>query len=258
MIASVHETAVVHPTASLAPDVRVGPYAVVGPNVHLAGGCSLAPHVVIEENTRLGERCSVGVGSVLGSAPQDQKYDGQETWLVVGDETEIREYSTLNRGTAERGTTTVGKRCYIMSYVHIAHDCVIGDHVVLANAVQLAGHVRVEDYANIGGLTPVHQFVRIGTHAFVGGGSRLPQDVPPYAKVAGNPMKLYGINSTGLVRAGFSSDVRLALKHAYRLLFNSHLTIGQAADVLRGDGALTPEVARLLDFVTQSRRGVLA
>ena len=257
MNSRVHHTAIIHPAATLAPDVVVGPYAVVGPDVEIGSGCTLAPHVVIEENTRLGRRCTVGVGSVLGGEPQDRKFQGETSWLCVGNDTCIREYVTLNRGTAERGSTLVGERCFIMSYVHVAHDCVIEDDVVLANAVQLAGHVHIESHATVGGLTPVHQFVRIGTHAFVGGGSRLPRDVPPFTKAAGNPIKLYGINSTGLTRAGFSSETRMALKRAYRLCFNSRLTITQAAEQIRCEAVTVPEVERFVDFVAHSERGVL-
>lgn len=252
-----HPTAIIHPNATLASDVVVGPYVVIGPHVEIATACTLAAHVVIERDTTLGPRCTVGVGSVLGSEPQDHKYHGQASGLVIGADTCIREYVTINRGTVEGGLTAVGERCFLMSYVHVAHNCVIEDDVVLANAVQLAGHVCVERHAAVGGLTPIHQFVRIGTHAFVGGGSRLPRDVPPYTKAAGNPIKLYGINSTGLVRAGFSSETRLALKRAYRLCFNSKLTVAQAAERIRLEAVPIPEVERFVDFVARSERGVL-
>jgi UDP-N-acetylglucosamine acyltransferase len=225
--------------------------------VEVGADSRLGPHSVIERNTRVGERCSIGVGSVLGGDPQDTKYRGEETWLEVGDDTVIRDYSTLNRGTAARGMTSVGRGCFLMTYVHVAHDCCLDDGVVIANAVQLAGHVHIEEYATIGGSTPVHQFVRIGTHAMVGGGSRLPRDVPPYTVAAGNPYRLYGINTTGLTRAGFDPEVRLALKQAYRLLFNSDLTRGQAIEQLQADMIGTPEVARMVDFVVSSERGVL-
>jgi UDP-N-acetylglucosamine acyltransferase len=253
----IHDTAIVDPDAHLEHDVRVGPYCIIGPQVEIGARTELASHVVIERNTRIGESCSIGIGSVLGGEPQDRKFMSEETWLEIGDCTRIRDYCTINRGTAERGKTLVGCRCYIMSYVHIAHDCVIEDEVVLANAVQLAGHVHVESHAAVGGSTPVHQFVRIGTHAFVGGGSRLPQDVPPYSRAAGNPFRLYGINTIGLTRAGFTPEVRLALKHAYRLLFNSDITTAQAVDRLRREAGGVPEVMKLVEFVARSERGVL-
>jgi len=257
MSGDVHDTAIVDPDAHLDGDVTVGPYSIIGPRVAVGARTRLASHVVLERNTRVGEDCSIGIGSVLGGEPQDRKFQCEETWLEVGDGTRIRDYCTINRGTAARGKTSVGRQCYIMSYVHIAHDCVIEDGVVLANAVQLAGHVHIEAHASVGGSTPVHQFVRIGTHAFVGGGSRLPQDVPPYSRAAGNPFKLYGINTIGLTRAGFSPEVRLALKQAYRLLFNSDITMAQAIDRLRREAAEVPEVVRLVEFVAHSERGVL-
>ena len=190
MTPQIHPTAVVDPDARIAPDVRIGPFAVLGPGVDVGRGSSIGPHAVIERDTRLGERCAVGTGAVLGADPQDVSYRGEPTWLEIGHDTRIREYATLHRGTARTGRTIVGARCYLMAYVHVAHDCVVEDGVVLANGVQLGGHVHVEEYANIGGLTPDQQFVRIGRHAFVGGGSRVPQDLPPYARAADNPSKL--------------------------------------------------------------------
>jgi UDP-N-acetylglucosamine acyltransferase len=194
---------------------------------------------------------------VLGAAPQDLKYRGEHTTLEVGDDTVIREYATLHRGSAASGMTHVGSHCYLMAYVHVAHDCVLEDYVSIANATQLSGHVHIESHATVSGLSPVHQFVRIGTYAYVGGGSRVPQDVPPYTKAVGNPLKLYGLNTVGLARAGFSSEVRLALKHAYRLLFNSDLTTSEAIARLLRDHTAPPEVHRLAEFVAASERGVL-
>jgi UDP-N-acetylglucosamine acyltransferase len=257
MTERIHPTAVLDPGASIGPNVRVGPFAVIGPGVEVGGGASIGPHAIIERDTRLGERCVVGAGAVLGADPQDIRYRGEPTRLEIGHDTRIREYATLHRGTTATGRTIVGSCCYLMTYVHVAHDCVVEDGVVLANAVQLGGHVHVEAHANVGGLTPVHQFVRIGQHAFVGGGSRVPQDVPPYARAAGNPIKLYGINTVGLERAGFPADVQAVLKHAFRLLFNSHLTTSEATERLRLEYAHVPEVMRLLDFVASTRRGVL-
>lgn len=253
----VHPTAIVDPGAALEPGVTVGPYCIVGPGVQIGAGTTIGPHTVIQRDTTLGSGCSVGPGAVLGADPQDLKYHGESTALEVGDDTRIREYATLHRGTAATGRTVVGKRCYLMAYVHVAHDCVIEDDVVIANAVQLAGHVHVEANATIGGLTPIHQFVRIGRFALVGGGSRVPQDVPPFTRAAGNPMKLYGINTLALVRAGFPNDVRAALQHAYRLLFNSNLGLSQAVERLRLESADIPEVMGLVDFVVSSQRGVL-
>jgi UDP-N-acetylglucosamine acyltransferase len=177
--------------------------------------------------------------------------------VEIGDQTVIREYCTINRGTSATGKTTVGQRCFLMSYVHVAHDCVIGSDVIIANAVQMAGHVTIDDRAIISGLVPIHQFVRIGTFAFVGGGSRVNQDVPPYTKAVGNPVHLYGLNSVGLQRAGFSADVKLALKRAYRLLFNSDLTVTQGIVRARAELAPSPEIETFLRFIEGSQRGVL-
>jgi UDP-N-acetylglucosamine acyltransferase len=253
----IHRTALVDPTAQLGRDVSVGPYAIVGPHVTVGERSSIAAHAVLERNVRLGTGVKVGYGTIIGNDPQDLKYKGEETWIEVGDATVIREYCTLNRGTPATGKTSVGQRCFLMSYVHIAHDCMVGNDVIIANAVQMAGHVSVEDRAIISGLVPIHQFVRIGTFAFVGGGSRVNQDVPPYTKAVGNPVHLYGLNSVGLQRAGFAPEVKLALKRAYRLLFNSDLTVSQGIAKARTELPQTPEVEAFLKFIEGSQRGVL-
>ncbi len=253
----IHRSALVDPTAQVGEDVSVGPFSILGPNVVIGDHCQIAAHVVIERNTRLGKGVRVGYGTVLGADPQDLKYKGEETWVEIGDATIIREYCTINRGTPATGKTTVGQRCFIMTYVHIAHDCVVGDDVILANSIQMAGHVTVDDRAIISGLVPIHQFVRVGTFAFVGGGSRVNQDVPPYTKAVGNPVHLYGLNSVGLQRAGFSPDVKLALKKAYRLVFNSHLTVSQGIGRARTEIPAVAEVETFLRFIEASQRGVL-
>lgn len=253
----IHRTALVDPTARLAQDVSVGPYAIIGPNVTVGERSSIAAHAVLERNVKLGTGVRVGYGTVIGNDPQDLKYKGEETWVEIGDETIIREYCTINRGTVATGKTTVGQRCFLMTYVHLAHDCAIGNDVILANGIQMAGHVTVDDRAIISGLTPIHQFVRIGTLAFVGGGSRVNQDVPPYTKAVGNPVHLYGLNSVGLQRAGFSAEAKLALKRAYRLLFNSDLTVSQGIARARAELPAAPEVETFLHFIEASQRGVL-
>ena len=253
----IHRTAIVDPTAHLGADVAVGPYAIVGPHVTVGERTSIAAHVVIERNTRIGAGVKVGYGTIIGNDPQDLKYKGEETWVEIGDGTIIREYCTINRGTTATGKTAIGQRCFIMTYVHIAHDCVIGNDVILANGIQMAGHVTVEDRAIVSGLVPIHQFVRIGTYAFVGGGSRVNQDVPPFTKAVGNPVHLYGLNSVGLQRAGFSPDVKLALKRAYRLLFNSDLTVSQGIARARLELPQVPEVEKFLSFIEASQRGVM-
>ncbi len=252
----IHPTALVDASAELGPGVDVGPYAVVGPRVTIGAGTTLGPHVHVERDTTVGEECRIFAGAVLGTDPQDLKFKGEATVLEIGDRTVIREYVTLNRGTSASGRTAVGSDCLLMAYVHVAHDCELGNHVILANSVNMAGHVVIQDWATVGGITPIHQFVRIGAHAFVGGGSRIPQDIPPYCRAAGNPPKLYGLNSVGLERRGFSSEVRKALKQAYRAVFQSGLNVSQG--VARAEEVVEqiPEVRHFLKFISDSDRGV--
>lgn len=253
----IHRTALIDPTAEVGADVSVGPYSIIGPKVTVGNRCAIAAHVVIERNTRVGDGVKIGYGTVIGNDPQDLKYKGEETWVEIGNGTIVREYCTINRGSTATGKTTVGERCFLMTYVHIAHDCVVGNDVIIANGVQMAGHVTVDDRASISGLVPIHQFVRIGTYAFVGGASRVNQDVPPYTKAAGNPVHLYGLNSVGLQRAGFSPQVKLALKRAYRLVFNSDLTVSQGIARARVELPAVPEVETFLRFIEASQRGVM-
>ena len=253
----IHRTALVDPTAELGAEVSVGPYCVIGPKVTVGERCTIAGHTVIERNTRVADGVKIGYGTVIGNDPQDLKYKGEETWVEIGSGTIIREYCTINRGSTATGKTTIGERCFLMTYVHVAHDCVVGNDVIIANSVQMAGHVMVHDRAIISGLVPIHQFVRIGTYAFVGGLSRVNQDVPPYTKAAGNPVHLYGLNSVGLQRAGFSPDVKLALKRAYRLVFNSDLTVSQGVARARVELPDVPEVETFLRFIEVSQRGVM-
>jgi UDP-N-acetylglucosamine acyltransferase len=252
----VHPTAIVDEGAELAADVVVGPYSIIGPDVKVGAGTIISAHVLIEKDTLVGAQCEISKGAVLGTDPQDLKYEGERTWLEIGDRTVIREYATLNRGTRASGRTTVGSDCLIMAYTHIAHDCEIGNHVVLANSIQMAGHVVIEDWAMVGGIVPIHQFVRIGAHSFCGGGSRIAQDIPPYLRVAGNPPQLYGLNSVGLERRGLSPDVRKPLKHAYRVLFQSKLSLSKALEVAEAEVEQVPEVRHLLQFIRTSERGI--
>ncbi len=257
-LADVHPTAVLDPGTELGRGVQVGPYAVLGPGVRVGDGCRIGPHAVLERNVRLAEDVTLGAGVVLGGAPQDLKYRDEATWVEIGPRTRVGEYSTVNRATAASGTTRVGADCFLMTYVHVAHDCQIGDGVTIANSTQLSGHIVIEDRATVSGLCALHQFITIGTHAFVGGSSRLPQDIPPYVKAVGNPVRLFGLNTVGLTRAGFPSATVAALKHAYRLLFNSDRPRPEAIAALEESALRVPEVARLLAFVAQARRGVPA
>lgn len=252
----VHSTAIVHEDAELGVGVKVGPWAMIGPGVVVGDGTEIGPRVLIDKDTIIGEDCTIFNGAVLGTDPQDLKYKGERTKLVIGDRTVIREFATLNRGTSASGHTVVGSDCLLMAYTHVAHDCEIGNHVILANAVNMAGHVLIEDWVIVGGVTPIHQFVRIGAHAFVGGGSRVPQDVPPYCRAAGNPPKLYGLNTVGLERRGLSDEVRKALKTTYRLLFQSDLSLTKALEAAEADVASVPEVKHLIQFIRASERGI--
>ena len=252
----IHETALVDPAAQLGAGVTVGPWAMIGPRVVVGDGTQIGPRVLVERDTTLGEDCNISNGAVLGTDPQDLKFQAEETTLEIGARTVIREFATLNRGTSAAGVTVVGSDCLLMAYTHVAHDCEVGNHVVLANSVNMAGHVVIEDWVIVGGLTPIHQFVRIGAHAFVGGGSRVPQDVPPYCSAAGNPLKLYGLNSVGLDRRGFSEDVRKGLKQTYRILFQSSENVSRALERAEKEVPAIPEVRHLLEFIRGSERGI--
>lgn len=256
MTSRIHPSAVVDPSADLAGDVEVGPFAIIGPGVTVAAGCRIGPHSTLERNVRLARGVRVGQGTIVGGDPQDLKYRGEESWVEVGEGTVIREFTTINRGTAASGVTRVGSDCFVMSYVHLAHDCHIGDGVIIANGTQLAGHVTIEERATLSGLVAVHQFGTIGAYAFVGGCSRVNQDIPPYVKAVGNPIELYGLNTIGLQRADFPPETIAALKRVYRLIFNSELNLSQAIDRARTELPPLPEVERFLEFVSSSQRGV--
>ena len=253
----IHPTAIISPDADIAPDVEIGAFAIVGEGCTIGEGSVIAARATLERNVTLGRSVKVGIGTVLGGAPQDLKYAGEETTVEVEDGTVIREYVTINRGTAHSFRTTVGKNCLLMSYVHIGHDCRIGNSVILSNVVQLAGHVSIEDKAILSGLSAVHQFARIGRHSFIGGMSRVSKDIPPFLKAVGNPVKLYGLNTIGLQRSGMEEATILELKRAYRLLFRSDLNLSQAIERAQNDLEPLDEVKELIRFVEASERGVV-
>jgi UDP-N-acetylglucosamine acyltransferase len=257
MTARIHPTATVHPDAELGQDVEVGPYAYIGPDCQVGDGCVIQMRAVLEEHVRLAPRVTVGIGTILGGKPQDLKFKGEVTTVEVGEGTTLREYLTINRGTSESYKTVIGKNCFLMSYVHLAHDCHLGDGVIISNGTQLAGHVKVDDRAIISGLCAVHQFAKIGRHSFVGGMSRVSKDIPPYVKAVGNPVKLYGLNSVGLQRSGFPEAVVSELKKAYRLFFRSDVNITQALERAAKDLQPFPEVQAFIAFVEESGRGVV-
>lgn len=257
MTARIHPTAIVSADAHIGSDVEIGPFAIIGEGCTIGDGCVIAPRAMLERNVILGTNVKVGSGSILGGDPQDLKFKGEHTTVEVGDGTTIREYSTINRGTTHSFRTSIGKNCFVMSYVHLAHDCHVGDGVILVNSVQLAGHVTVGEKAIVGGASAAHQFVKIGKYAFVGGCSRISQDVPPFIKAVGNPIKLYGLNSVGLQRNDFPEEVVRELKRAYRLFFRSELNVTQARERAATDLKPYPEVQELLRFVEESGRGVV-
>lgn len=253
----IHPTAIISPDAEIAADVEVGAFAIVGEGCVIGAGSVIAPRATLERNVTLGRSVKVGMGSILGGAPQDLKYAGEETSVEIDEGTIIREYVTVNRGTSHSFKTTVGKNCLLMTYVHIGHDCRVGNSVILSNVVQLAGHVAIEDKAIISGLSAVHQFARVGRHAFIGGMSRVSKDIPPFLKAVGSPVKLYGLNTIGLQRSGMDEATILELKRAYRLLFRSDLNITQAIERAQSELDPLPEVQELLRFVEASERGVV-
>jgi len=254
----IHPTAIVHPGAKLGPGVSVGAYSVIGEQVELGANTQVGPHVVIDGRTRIGADNLISPFCSLGAAPQDKKYTGEPTALEVGDRNTIREFCTFNRGTAQdAGVTRLGNDNWIMAYVHLAHDCQVGDRTVFANNAQLAGHVRVGDFAILGGFTVVHQFVSIGAHSITALGTILLQDLPPYVTAAGNTARPYGINSEGMKRRGFAPDAVAAIKAAYKTLYKSGLTLDQAKDALAAQAGLHAEVGLFLDFLRDSRRGIV-
>lgn len=254
---SVHPTAIIAPGAKLHATVEVGPYAVIGSQVTIGAGTVVGPHAVIDGRTRLGERNKVFQFASVGAPPQDLKYAGEDSALEIGNENLIREFTTLHKGTTGGGgVTRIGDRNLFMAYAHVAHDCQVGNACVLANAATLGGHVEVGDHVILGGLAAVHQFTRIGKHAFVAGGAMVVMDVPPFCVAQGDRAELAGINSIGLARHGFSEEQIGRVKEAYRILFRSKLPLEEAVERLRTELGDQPEIQALLTFVTSSQRGL--
>lgn len=256
LLGEIHPTAIVHPHARLGRGVVVGPYSIIGPDVVIGDQTDIGSNVVLENRVVIGARNRIFHGAVIGTAPQDLKYEGADSMVVIGDDNTIREYVTINIATHENEVTQVGSGCLLMAYAHVAHNSVIGDHVIMANSVNLAGHVQVDDHAIIGGMTAVHQFVNIGAHSFVGGLSRISKDVPPFVKVAGIPPIPAGINSIGLERRGFSADEIARAKEAYRLLYRRGLRREEALEhILAGGRDRIAEVFE--NFFARATRGIV-
>ncbi|HEX5130442.1 MAG TPA: acyl-ACP--UDP-N-acetylglucosamine O-acyltransferase [Usitatibacter sp.] len=255
---TVHPTAIVDKRASLGADVTVGPYTIIDGDVQVGDGTTIGAHNVITGHTRIGRENRIFHFCSIGEANQDKKYKGEPTRLEVGDRNTIREYVTLNRGTAQdRGVTRVGNDNWIMAYCHVAHDCLVGDNTVFANHATLAGHVDIGDWTILGGFAGVHQFVKVGAHVMAGIASVVTQDVPPYVTIAGNPTTPHGINAEGLKRRGFTPDAIAALKRAYKTLYKGGLTLADAKVELARQAGASIEVRALLDFLETSTRGIL-
>lgn len=254
----IHPTALVDPGARLAPDVTVGPYTVIGAEVEVDAGTTVGPHGLVEGPTRIGRGNRIGAYAAIGGDPQDKKYAGERSELVIGDGNTIREFVTLNRGTAEGGgVTRIGDDNWIMAYVHIAHDCDVGNGTVFANNATLAGHVQIGDFAILGGFSGIHQFCKVGAYAFIGMGSLVNADVPPFVMVAGNYAKPRGINAEGLRRHGFDGDRIAAIKRAYRTLYVAGMPLAQAREKLAEQYAKAVDVKQMLDFISGSERALL-
>lgn len=255
---SIHPTAIVDTRARVARDVEIGPYVVVGPHVEIGAGSWVGPHAVITGHTRIGARNRIFQFSSIGEIPQDKKYGGEATRLEIGDDNTVREFCSFNCGTAQdAGATRVGNGNWFMAYVHLAHDCQIGNHTIFANNAQLAGHVHIGDHVVLGGYTGVHQFCRVGAHSITGIGTVVLQDVPPYITASGDTAKPYGINVEGLKRRGFAAGTIMQLRRAYKTLYRSSLTLEQAKKALARQIKDCPEVQALLDFLAGTTRGII-
>lgn len=254
----IHATAIVHPGARLGLNVAVGAYSIIGEHVVIGDDTRVGSHVIIEGHTSIGRGNEIFPFCSIGAPPQDKKYAGEPTRLEIGDHNTIREYCSFNCGTSQdAGVTRIGSDNWIMAYVHVAHDCQVGDHTIFANNATLAGHVEIGDWVILGGFTGVHQFTRVGAHAFCGVGTVLLQDLPPFVTVAGNPAKPHGINSEGLRRRGFSAEAIAVIKRAYRALYRSGLSLDEARQRIAALATDTPELEPLSAFITSPGRGIV-
>ncbi len=253
-----HPTAIIHPDAKLADDVQVGAYTIIDEHVEIGAGTKIGPHVVVTGHTRIGKNNQIFQFCSIGEVPQDKKYAGEPTRLEIGDNNVIRESCTFNIGTVQDvGVTRMGNNNWIMAYVHVAHDCQIGNNVIFANSTQLAGHVIIDDFVILGGFTGVHQFCQIGAHVMTAVGTVLLHDIPPYVKVSGSPAAPHGLNSEGLKRRGFSSSALAGLKRAYKTLYRSGLTLEEAKIQISQQIAECPEVQIMADFLNRTQRGIV-
>jgi len=249
--------AYVHPQAKVANNVIIDPFVTIEKNVEIGEGTWIGHHATIMEGARIGKNCRIFPGAVISAIPQDLKFDGEETTVHIGNNTTIREFVTVNRGTKASYKTVIGDNCLLMAYVHVAHDCVIGNNVILANAATLAGHIEIDDYAIVGGLAAVHQFVKIGAHSMISGGGMARKDIPPYTKAAREPLSYVGINSIGLRRRGFTNEQISQIQDIYRIIYRKNYNVSQAVNIIEADVPATPERDEILTFISRSARGIM-
>ncbi len=253
----IHPHTYIHPNAKLAENVKVDPFTVIHQNVTIGEGTWVGSNVTIMEGVHIGKNCRIFPGAVLGAVPQDLKFKGEDTTVEIGDNTTIREYVTIHRGTRDRWKTTVGNNCLIMAYSHIAHDCSVGNNCIMSNNSQMAGHVIMGDYAWVAGFTAIHQFVKIGQHAFIAGGSLVRKDVPPYIKAVRNPLSYGGVNSVGLKRRGFSLDKINQILDIYRIIYNKGFNTSKALEFIEEEMAASDERDEIISFIRDSERGII-
>lgn len=255
---SIHSTAIVSPNAKIGENTTIGAYALIEADVTIGENCEIMSHVSILDGSRIGNNVRIHQSAVISGLPQDLKYAGEKTTCEIGDKTVIREFATINRGTDDKWKTVIGAENLIMAYVHVAHDVITKDKVILANSVQVAGHCEIGYNVTIGGMTPVHQFVKIGDHAFIGGGLRVHKDVPPYVLAMGEPLSYGGLNKLGLERRGFSEETRSGIQKAYRSIYQSGLIRKEAVERIYEEQTITPEIETIIDFFNNSERGTIA
>jgi UDP-N-acetylglucosamine acyltransferase len=252
-----HPTAIVSKKAEIGSNVKVGPFSIIEDDVIIGDGCEIDSHVVVKSGARMGKNIKIAHGAAISGPPQDLKYAGEKTELIIGDNTIIREFTDLNRGTVAHGKSEIGKNCLIMAYAHVAHDCSVGDHVILVNSVQMGGHVEIGNWAILGGVSLIHQFCHVGEHAMVGAGFKVAQDILPYSLNAGYPIRCMGLNLIGLRRRGFSEETVNTLKKLFRILMSKKLNTTQALAIIDNEIEKIPEVIRVLEFIENSKRGVI-
>ena len=253
----IHDTAIINSNAIIHEDVEIGAFCIIDENVEIGSGTKIMPYVHVLPHTTIGKNNTIFQGSTIGGLPQDLKFNDEKTSLIIGNNNTIREYCTINRGTEASDKTVIGNNCLFMAYVHIAHDCIIEDKVILANGVQLGGHSEIHYHATVGGITPVHQFCKVGQHAFVGGGRLVLQDVPPFILANGEPLQYSGINSIGLRRRKFSLDIRNKIKSTYKYIYRSKLNTKDAINKVKAEYKNVKEIAQIISFIEKSERGIV-